>query len=203
VNAGRACRGVARVAGGAALAVAGPAQAHLVETGFGAFYDGVAHVALTPADLLVVVALALLAGQRGTRAARYALFVLPLAWYAGGLIGARWPTAGALPVLTTLSFAVAGALVALNARLRDAGVAALAVAAGLLHGLVNGATMAPAGASGLALAGAVTAVFSVTAILAAEVTALPAGWPRIVVRVAGSWIAAAGLLMLGWLTRGG
>jgi hypothetical protein len=30
---------------------------------------------------------------------------------------------------------------------------------------------------------------------------LPAGWPRIAVRVAGSWIAAAGLLTLGWLAR--
>ena len=34
---------------------------------------------------------------------------------------------------------------------------------------------------------------NMTAILSAEVAALPAGWPRIVVRVAGSWIAAAGL----------
>jgi hypothetical protein len=33
------------------------------------------------------------------------------------------------------------------------------------------------------------------------VTALPAGWARIVVRVVGRWIAAAGLLMLGWLMR--
>jgi hypothetical protein len=28
-------------------------------------------------------------------------------------------------------------------------------------------------------------------------------WGRIVVRVAGSWIAATGLLMLGWAVRGG
>ena len=182
---------------------AAPAQAHLVETGFGAFYDGLAHVALTPADLLVVVALALLAGQRGTRAARCALFALPIAWFAGGIVGARWPLAAGLPLLTTLSFAVAGALVALNAKMRDVGIAALAIAAGVLHGLANGATMAPAGASALALGGAITAVFCLTAILAAEVTALPAGWPRIGVRVAGSWIAAAGLLMLGWLARSG
>jgi hypothetical protein len=37
--------------------------------------------------------------------------------------------------------------------------------------------------------------------LSAEVTALPTGWSRIVVRVAGSWIAASGLLMFGWLVR--
>lgn len=181
---------------------ASEAHAHLVETGFGAFYDGIAHVALTPADLLVVVAIALLAGQRGTAAARYAMFALPLAWLVGGLIGASWPGAGAWPAWTTITFLVAGALVALNARLRDAGVATIAVAAGALHGLVNGATMGPAGASGLALAGAVTTVFCVTAIVAAETAQLAAGWTRIAVRVGGSWIAAAGLLMLGWLARG-
>jgi hydrogenase/urease accessory protein HupE len=187
----------------AAASAAAPAHAHLVETGFGAFYDGIAHVALTPADLLVVLALALLAGQRGAAAARYALFALPLAWLAGGLLGAHWPEAGALPLATTLSFALAGALVALNAKLRDASVAALALAAGLLHGLANGATMSPGGASALALGGATAAVFCLMAVVAAEVAALPVAWPRIAVRVGGSWIAAAGLLMLGWLARGG
>lgn len=184
-----------------AAAIAAPAHAHLVETGFGAFYDGIAHVVVTPADLLVVVALALLAGQQGTRAARYALVALPVAWLVGGVIGARWPSLATLPLLTTLSFALAGALVTLDARVRDAGVAALAIAAGVLHGLVNGATMTPEGVGGLALGGAICAIFFLTAILSAEVTALPAGWPRIVVRVAGSWIAATGLLMLGWLAQ--
>ena len=191
-----------RLAAVAALA-APNAHAHLVETGFGAFYDGLAHVVLTPADLLVVLALALLAGQRGTTAARYALFALPLAWLAGALLGAGWTALGALPLWTTMSFLLAGVLVALDARIRDAGVAVLAVAGGMLHGLVNGATTGPPGASALALGGATTAVFCLMAIVSAEVTAMPAGWPRIAVRVGGSWIAAAGVLMLGWLARGG
>ena len=183
-------------------ALAAPsAHAHLMETGFGPFYDGLAHVAATPADLMMVLALALLAGQRGTTAARYALFALPLAWLAGGLLGARWPGAGALPLWTTLSFLLVGALVALDAKVRGIGVAAIAILAGVVHGFVNGATMGPSGASGLALTGAVAAVFCLTAIVAAEISALPAGWLRIAVRVAGSWIAAAGLLMLGWLAR--
>jgi hypothetical protein len=32
---------------------------------------------------------------------------------------------------------------------------------------------------------------------------LRASWARIAVRVAGSWIAASGLLMLGWAVRQG
>jgi len=180
--------------------VAAPANAHLVETGFGEFYDGIAHLAVTPADLLIVVALALLAGQRGRGAVRYAIFALPVAWLVGGIVGARWPATAAAPLFTALSFALAGALVALNLKVRDIGIAMLAIAAGLLHGLVNGATMGPAGVGTLALGGVVSAIFFLTAIISAEITALPAGWPQIAVRVAGSWIAATGLLMIGWLS---
>ena len=179
------------------VVLAPAAEAHLVETGFGAFYDGIAHVALTPADLLLVLALALLAGQRGTTAARWVLFGLPLAWLGGGLAGAEWPVTGALPLCTTLTFLLVGALVAFGASVSNVGVTVLAALAGTLHGFANGATLGPA----LALGGVVTAGFCLIAIVSAEVTTLPAGWPRIAVRVAGSWIAAAGLLMLGWLAR--
>ena len=197
----RSARRFAFVGAGGAVSIAPSSQAHLVQTGFGAFYDGLAHVAVTPADLLLVLGVALLAGQRGTEAARWTLFALPVAWLAAGMLGARFASEATLPVLTTLTFGLAGALVALNAALRPAGVAAFATVAGLLHGYVNGATLAPGGASALALVGVVTAVFCALAILSAQVTTLQAGWTRIAVRVAGSWIAAAGVLMLGWLAR--
>jgi len=192
-----------RAAALAATSWAAPAHAHLVETGFGPFYDGLAHVALTPSDLLVVLAVALLAGQRGTRAARRAFFLLPLAWLAGGLLGDRWSSPAEIPWLTTVTFLTAGALVAASARIRDALLATLVVAVGLLHGLVNGATLSAGGASAMSLAGTVAGIGVVTAIVSAEVTALRTGWQLVVVRVAGSWIAAAGLLMLGWLLRPG
>ncbi|MFM8442845.1 MAG: HupE/UreJ family protein [Methylococcus sp.] len=183
-------------------ALAAPAvDAHLVETGFGAFYDGIVHLTMTPSDLLMVLALALFAGQCGTASARWALFAFPLGWLVGGLVGAQWPGASVLPVWTTFSFLLAGALTALGAKARHISVAALSVLAGALHGFMNGATLGPAGASTTALVGAVTAVFCFVAVIAAEVTALPVGWPQIAVRVVGSWIAAAGLLMLGWLAR--
>jgi len=187
----------------AAVLLAGactPAEAHLVETGFGAFYDGLAHLALTPSDLLVVLALALLAGQRGPQAARAALFALPLAWLAGGVLASVLPADASLVVLTTLSFGVAGALAALNARLPVGAILAYVLAAGLLHGYVNGAS-SDAGRP-LALAGTTTAAFCLFAIIAAQATVLQRGWTAIAVRVGGSWIAAAGLLMLGWIARG-
>ncbi len=55
----------------------------------------------------------------------------------------------------------------------------------------------------LALAGIVTAVFIVCALGAGLVVSLHVAWTRIAVRVAGSWIAAIGLLLIGWSLRAG
>jgi hypothetical protein len=44
-------------------------------------------------------------------------------------------------------------------------------------------------------------VFVAVTLLSAFVVSLQSAWARIVVRVSGSWIAAIGLLMLGWLIR--
>jgi protein-S-isoprenylcysteine O-methyltransferase Ste14 len=53
----------------------------------------------------------------------------------------------------------------------------------------------------VALLGLVFAVFVLIALAAAFVDRLRAHWARIAVRVAGSCIAASGLLMLGWAVR--
>lgn len=191
----------ATLAAGFTLAAA-PAQAHLVETGFGDYYDGIVHFAVTPVDVLAVLALALLAGQRGARAGRWVALALPLAWLLAGLIGQRVEAGSVLMVATTLSFALVGALVALEARLSDGAVVALALAAGALHGVFNGATMgSPASASGsaLAVAGAASAALLLCVLVAAEVSTLRVHWQRVSVRVAGSWMAALGMLMVGWL----
>jgi hypothetical protein len=44
-------------------------------------------------------------------------------------------------------------------------------------------------------------LFVVVALAAAMVVAIRAPWGRIAVRVAGSWIVAIGLLLLGWTLR--
>ena len=62
--------------------------------------------------------------------------------------------------------------------------------------------MGQPGIASVALLGLVFAVFIVVALGAALVVQLQAAWARIAVRVAGSWIVASGLLMLGWSLRG-
>ena len=61
--------------------------------------------------------------------------------------------------------------------------------------------MSQAKLGALGLAGIVGTLFVVTALAAAAVVAIRVPWGRIAVRVAGSWIAAVGLLLLGWSLR--
>jgi len=174
--------------------------AHLVSTGLGPVYDGIGHLLTTPEDLVPVIALALYAGLRGAQAGRLALFLLPLAWLAGGLAGLRLPAAGAIAP-PALAFLLLGALAAADLRLPAGAVASLAAVVGLVSGFSNGAAFAGAGPGAAGLAGVAAALFAVVALVAALVVALERPWMRVAVRVAGSWIAAVGLLLLGWSLR--
>jgi urease accessory protein len=187
------------------LAVLAPreAGAHLVSTGLGPFYDGIGHFLLTPEDLLPVVALALLAGLAGAGPGRAVLYALPAAWLVGGLAGLQLGGAPVLPVLTALVLLGLGLLVAADRRLPAPMGVALASLLGLLHGYANGVAMATAGLGAAAVLGICTALLVVLALLAAQVVALRRWWERIAVRVAGSWIAASGMLMLGWTLKDG
>lgn len=194
--------GPAVLAGAWLLLVPSAAQAHLVNTGLGPFLDGVSHLFVSFDDLLPVVAMALLGGLNGAVAARRALFALPAAWLAAGVAGYAAGTAILPAGITSLSLLGVGVLVAADRRLAPAVVATLAMAVGVLHGWLNGASIAAAGREALGLAGIVASVFVLMALVAAPVSQLRVPWTRIAVRVAGSWIAAVGLLVLGWTLSG-
>jgi hydrogenase/urease accessory protein HupE len=176
------------------------AHAHLVETGLGPVYDGIAHFALTPEDLMPALALAVLAGLRGTDHARRVILVLPLAWLLAYLLGTS-PNVSLPGSLSWVPLLVLGGLVAADFRLPIAVTTALAAALGLFLGLSNGYVMAQAGAGVRGGVGIVGAVFVVATLGAACAVAWQSGWLRIAWRVAGSWIAASGLLLLGWSLR--
>jgi hydrogenase/urease accessory protein HupE len=182
------------------------AHAHLVETGLGPVYDGIAHFALTFEDLLPAVALAIFAGLRGTDHARRVAWVLPLAWLLGGLAGIAARSAmpqmfGGVPPLGWLPMLLLGGLVAADLKVSMAVTTTVAAVLGLFLGLANGVAMAQAGAGTRGVLGIVSALFVVTALAAACAAAWQSGWQRIAWRVVGSWIAASGLLLLGWSLR--
>lgn len=179
-----------------ALLCPGIAHAHLVNTGMGPVFDGIGHLVLTPEDWVPVVALALFAGLRGAEAGRAALFLLPVAWVAGALLGF---SAHAVPVfpIPALLFLIFGVLVATDLQLPVKFVMGLAVGLGLVQGFLNGASLGV-----LELIGATATIFVLLALVAALVVSLDRSWTRIIVRVVGSWIAASGLFMFGWFVRG-
>lgn len=180
------------------LAIPAAAQAHLTGTGLGPFYDGVTHFFLSPEEIIPVLALALFAGLRGSRTGRLALFVLPGAWFVGGLVGLAMPVAGQFTLLTCCSFLVLGGLLAFDAHFQPKFVALLALLVGIVLGFIDGSGMSEVKLGALGLFGSVASIFILVALAAALVASLRAPWARIVVRVAGSWIVAAGLLLLGW-----
>jgi len=176
------------------------AAAHLVTTGMGPVYDGIGHLLLTPEDLVPAMALALYAGLRGKAPGRLALFLFPLAWLIGGFAGLLVKYSPTFP-LPVFSFLLLGALIAADTRMPANIFTLLVMAVGSIHGFFNGIAMnGGPGVSGLL--GISATLFSIVAIASAVVVSLQAAWMRIAVRVAGSWIAAVGLLMLGWLAKG-
>jgi len=183
------------------LLASNTAHAHLINSGFGPFYDGLAHPFLVADDLLPVIALALLAGLRGARCGRRVAFALPLAWFAG-MVAARMVQVPSEPKwLTGVVTIILGALVAADLPLPVTAVTSLAAVAGTAHGFGNGRELATLNGGLLAMAGIVCVLFVVVSIITGQVAALRSSRARIVVRVAGSWIAAIGLLMLGWALR--
>jgi hydrogenase/urease accessory protein HupE len=183
------------------MLAATPAQAHLMNSGFGPFYDGLAHPLISPEDLLPAVAMTLLAGLGGARQGRFVLATLPGAWLAGMAAGWAIGVPAAPAWLNAVATAIIGALVASDLRLRLAPVIALAAALGVLHGYDNGRDLAATTGGLVAIGGIACALFALVSLLAGQVAVLQAHWARLAVRISGSWIAAVGLLMLGWSVK--
>ena len=178
-----------------------PAEAHLNTTGMGPFYDGLMHFLMSPEDIVHVLALALWSGLRGAAYGRRALFTLPVAWLAGAFLGLSTANAVIHPIIAAAWFLLLGGLLAADAKLSLRVTTALAAFLGLYHGYLNGTGMGQPMSAVVVLLGLVFAIFVLVALAAAFVVRLQAQWARIAVRVAGSWIAASGLLMLGWAVR--
>ena len=197
--------GLGRLAFAALLICVGGsrAEAHLVTTGLGPVYDGVAHLALSPTDVALVVAAVFLAAMRGARYGRWLLALLPAAWLAGGVVGLTFPANANPSWAVGLTFLLVGGLVAADRNLPLPVVSGLIAGLGAFHGFVTGAALTATPSAGLELTGECVALTVVATLIAGLVVSLRAFWARVVVRVLGSWIAATGLLLIGWSFRDG
>lgn len=176
-----------------------PAHAHLVTTGLGPVYDGMEHMLFSPEQWIMVVGLALLAGLNGPAVGRMVLFLFPCAWLAGACAGRFIPLTlpSLVPAVTLL---VVGGLVAADLKSVGNFVVSIAGVFGFLQGCLNAISFGTTDGITLILLGAVVVAFVIMAIGAGLVVGVH-GWRRIVVRVAGSWLAAIGILLAGWTLR--
>ena len=194
----RTCRTAVALGALALLCRPGPAHAHLMTTGVGPFYDGALHVLASVDQLLPLLALCLLAGLQGKASGRATLFGLPPTLLVGAAVGRWGPPLPFIGLASTLLLLALGGLVAADARLPRRGLIITAVGCGLLIGYANGAAMAEARLGTVSLLGIAAAGFVAAALVPAFVVSLRQAWMRIAVRVAGSWIAALGVLMAAW-----
>ena len=168
-----------------------------METGLGPVYDGMAHFALSPEFCVPIIGAALYAGFRGKAQARSAIVLLPLCWLIGSLLGGI-PGVPPLNAPTWLILMLVGGFIAAEVPLSVRATGFFIAAIGLMLGFSSGMTMAQYGQLIRPAFGSAGAIFVVTALSAATANA-SFGWTRIAVRVIGSWIAASGLLFLGWI----
>lgn len=181
------------------------ASAHLMATGMGPVFDGISHFGLSPEDFLPVIALGFFAGLRGPAHSRRSLSAVTLSWFAGGLaamLGFVLPDI-VLSCLTAALLMLIGILLAANIGLPSALCAALGASLGLVRGMADLSGVEESLVHILTLLGMTASVFAIFAIAASFTIPLKQLWIIVAARVGGSWIAALGLLLVGWIVRYG
>ena len=193
-----------RLALAALLCLPGLSHAHSSVAGMNSFYGGLLHPLLTLPHMLVLLGLGLWLGQQPPLRLK-----APMLAFATGCAAALLLTTRVTipPASQNLVMAVAlgcGILVAASARLPLRLRAAVAAVAAIAVALDSGVDGAP---TVLATTLTLLGTWISTAVLVANVayyTSLcpPRQWVQIALRIAGSWMAAASVLVLAFALKG-
>jgi urease accessory protein len=182
------------------VSFAASAHAHSTVKGVGDLYAGLLHVLTGLEHVLPFAALSLLAGQRGLKAqAEAVLLVFPVALMVGAAAALWLPPIPGLMFFNIASAVLLGGLVASAWPLPAALFYGLVVVFGTSHGFANGEAISGSIKAylfilGIGLAG--LAVLAYGTLMVDFLLKRKTGWITIAVRVAGSWIAAIGVLVL-------
>lgn len=173
-------------------------MAHVGATGGSDLYAGALHALSAPAQVLAFAAIGLLGGQQAART-QSMLVLFCVALVAGTLASITAVAPQALVPLELVIAATLGALVAAAWTLPATMLQSLAALGGLGLGWASGVQVGPETnrwlfAAGVGLAGLAVSTYCLMA--ADYLLRRNAGWMRIAVRVAGSWITAIAILVL-------
>ena len=189
----------------AILVHAGPADAHIVASRLGDFYAGALHPVTGLEDVILWVALGVLAGTQPERRARWLVPLFPLGLLAGLLLGLGFSVT-ADPLLPDAAMMVMiGGLLAAAFRLPAPLLYTVGLALALLRGVANASGVAADTDRVLFAAGFVAAGYAAITLAAAATAAFRRpvpGWRDVAIRAVGSWIAAIGLMLGGFALRG-
>ena len=119
-------------------------RAHLVNTGFGPFYDGLCHPFVNPTDLMMIFSLSLLAGYAGPTAGRHTLFTVIFAWFVGAVMGyTSLNDSWGMPVVVSAALILLiSVLIASNLKCPKVLLGVTGMLVGLCFGVSNGVEMA-------------------------------------------------------------
>ena len=187
------------VCGLIALVFFASAEAHAVYQGAGDFYAGMLHPLTSPEHVLPMLVLGALAGQNGLKRCEFVLWAFPAAMAAGACTALSVPDLRGILLFNIASAVLLGSLLAAAFTLPSWLILILAAVFGLTHGYANGAVIMGQIRPGVFIAGLVFASFILMAYTVAAISfllRLRPTWIAIAVRVAGSWVAAIGLLVL-------
>lgn len=178
------------------------ALAHSPIAGIAKFYGGLLHPLLVPSHALALLLFALLVGQGGVRAMRFAyppfLALLAVGLVLAGL-GAS-PDLAREPLLLIATL-VCGLLVALQVSLPFWLYAMLGAVLGLMIGIDSGVTDYTRQETFAALLGTWLGAVIALVVVAGVVELLVRPWQRVAVRVLGSWGTASAVLVLAMALR--
>jgi urease accessory protein len=188
------------------LAQAQAADAHIIASRLGDFYTGALHPLTDLQDLILWAAMGVLAGSLGAAKGRWLVLVFPLGLLAGLGLARVYGVASVGPATDAGMILVLGALLAAAARIPTALLCAIAFGLAMVRGAANAGDLGPETdrvlfAAGLACAGyaAITLTMALTlAFRRPDDGAAVAPWRGIAIRAVGGWIAAIGLMMMGF-----
>jgi urease accessory protein len=200
---------IKRIASGLIIAVivlapAPPAQAHIVAIRLGDFYAGALHPFTDLQDVLLWLALGVLAGSLGAMRGRWLVLVFPLGLLTGLTMAPALRDATADTAVNAGLTVLLGLLLAAAARVPTALLCVLAFVLAVLRGAANAADLEANTdrvlfGAGLVCTGyaAITLVMALTAAFRGTAAATTTSWRGIALRALGGWIAAIGLMMAG------
>jgi hydrogenase/urease accessory protein HupE len=142
----------------------------------------------------------LFAARGGPSLVRHAVLVLPGLWFAAGAAALALNADIGL-VVPTLAVIAIGFLVAFAYIPSAMLIIVVSSLLGAVFGMANGAALSGDSAALTSLAGTAAALFVGAALLGALLVRAQSGYRSIATRVAGSWIAAIGFLLLGGILR--